>query len=79
LSRYLDLLINLGDQVCVNIPFSKGNEDHWLGTGVLATVVGVTPQGHLRLQTSGNREELTQGEISLEPGTISLGYTQFSV
>lgn len=79
LSRYLDLLINLGDQVCVNIPFSGENKDNLLETRVLATVVGVTPQGHLRLQTSGNREEIIQGEISLAPGKISLGYTQFSV
>ncbi|MEA5554000.1 biotin--[acetyl-CoA-carboxylase] ligase [Anabaena cylindrica UHCC 0172] len=66
LSRYVDLLTNMGDQVYVN--------------NLLGTVVGVTPQGNLRLKMAGyNTQELITPEISVEPGTISLGYCKTSV
>lgn len=66
LSHYLDLLTNIGDQVYVN---------HLLGT-----VVGVTPEGNLRLQMAGyDRKELIKAEIFVEPGTIGLGYSKSSV
>jgi BirA family biotin operon repressor/biotin-[acetyl-CoA-carboxylase] ligase len=66
LSRYLHLLTNMGDQVYVN--------------NLLGTVVGVTPEGNLRLQMAEyNRTELIKAEISVEPGTISLGYAKSSV
>jgi len=66
LSGYLDLLTNMGDQVYVN--------------QLAGTVVGVTPQGNLRLRmaTDNTKKPLTP-EISVEPGTISLGYRQSSV
>ena len=61
LSRYLDLLRNMGDKVYVN------NQP--------AIVVGVTPQGNLRLRMEAdNTNELIKPELSVEPGTISLGY-----
>ncbi|MEA5575465.1 biotin--[acetyl-CoA-carboxylase] ligase [Anabaena sp. UHCC 0451] len=66
LSRYLDLLTNMGDQVYVN--------------NLLGTVVGVTPQGNLRLKMAEyDQKELITAEIFVEPGTISLGYCQSSV
>ena len=66
LSRYLKLLTNMGDQVYVN--------------NLLATVIGVSPQGNLRLEMSeDDTKKLTTPEISLEPGTISLGYRKSSV
>ncbi|AFZ25687.1 birA, biotin-(acetyl-CoA-carboxylase) ligase [Cylindrospermum stagnale PCC 7417] len=66
LSRYLDLLINMGDQVDVN---------HLSGT-----IVGVTTQGNLRLRMAAyDTDELITPEISVEPGTISLGYRKSSV
>ncbi|MBD2625174.1 biotin--[acetyl-CoA-carboxylase] ligase [Trichormus variabilis] len=66
LSRYLDLLTNMGDQVYVN--------------NLLGTVVGVTPQGNLRLRMAAyDTQELITPEISVEPGTISLGYCKSSV
>ncbi|WP_071187933.1 biotin--[acetyl-CoA-carboxylase] ligase [Trichormus sp. NMC-1] len=66
LSRYLDLLINMGDQVYVN--------------NLLGTVVGVTSQGNLRLRMAAyDTKELITPEISVEPGTISLGYCKSSV
>ncbi|MFM7406179.1 MAG: biotin--[acetyl-CoA-carboxylase] ligase [Cuspidothrix sp.] len=63
LSRYLDVLTNMGDQVYVN--------------NFLGTVVGVTQEGNLRLQMA-NFDPKTPviPEISLQPGTISLGYRQ---
>jgi len=66
LSRYLDLLTNMGDQVYIN--------------NLLGTVVGVTPQGNLRvdLETGDTKEQITP-EIYIEPGTISLGYHKSSV
>nr|WP_199306644.1 biotin--[acetyl-CoA-carboxylase] ligase [Anabaena sphaerica] len=65
LSRYLDLLINMGDQVYVN--------------NLLGTVVGVTTQGNLRLKIAGYDRKEPIAEISVEPGTISLGYCKSSV
>ncbi len=66
LSRYLDLLINMGDRVYVN--------------NLSGTVVGVTPQGNLRvdLETHDTKELITP-EIYIQPGTISLGYHKSSV
>ncbi|MDM9383100.1 biotin--[acetyl-CoA-carboxylase] ligase [Chlorogloeopsis sp. ULAP01] len=65
LARYLELLANVGDRICVN--------------DMAGTVVGVTSTGELRvrLQTS---ESLTviKPEIYLQPGTISLGYSKVS-
>jgi len=61
LSRYLDLLTNIGDQVYVN--------------NTLCTVVGVTSRGNLRLEIAqSDQNELITPEIFVEPGTISLGY-----
>jgi BirA family biotin operon repressor/biotin-[acetyl-CoA-carboxylase] ligase len=66
LSRYLDLLTNMGDQVYVN--------------NLLGTVVGVTPQGNLRLKmTTYDPKAAVTPEIFCQPGTISLGYRQASV
>lgn len=69
LSRYLDLLTNMGDHVYVN--------------NLLGTVVGVSDQGNLLLKiTESDHQETfvtTTREISLEPGTISLGYCKSSV
>ncbi|MBW4615496.1 MAG: biotin--[acetyl-CoA-carboxylase] ligase [Desmonostoc vinosum HA7617-LM4] len=66
LSRYLDLLTNMGDRVYVN---------HLSGT-----VIGVTPQGNLRVNFKANESnELITSEISIEPGTISLGYYKSSL
>jgi BirA family transcriptional regulator, biotin operon repressor / biotin---[acetyl-CoA-carboxylase] ligase len=60
-SRYLDLLINMGDQVFVK--------------NLSGTVVGITPQGDLRVSLEiDNTNEIKTPEIYLEPGTISLGY-----
>ncbi len=66
LSRYLDLLTNMGDQIYVN--------------NLSGTVVGVTSQGNLRvnLETHDTKEQITP-EIYIEPGTISLGYHKSSV
>jgi BirA family biotin operon repressor/biotin-[acetyl-CoA-carboxylase] ligase len=66
LSHYLDLLTNIGDQVYVN--------------NLLGTVVGVTPEGNLRLKMAEyDPNKLMTPEISVEPGTISLGYCKSSV
>ncbi|MBR8834609.1 MAG: biotin--[Stigonema ocellatum SAG 48.90 = DSM 106950] len=65
LSRYLELLTNIGDRVYVD--------------NVAGTIVGVTPQGELRvlLSTSELKTVITP-EIYLQPGTISLGYRKSS-
>lgn len=61
LSRYLDLLTNIGEQVYIN--------------NLVGTVVGVTTQGNLHVCFDINEpNEITTPEIYLEPGTISLGY-----
>jgi len=62
LSDYLELLANIGDRVYFD--------------NLLATVIGVTQQGELRLKMAAyNTEETaTSSEISVPPGTISLGY-----
>ncbi len=66
LSRYLDLLTNMGDQVYVN--------------NFLGTVVGVTQEGNLRLRiTTYDSKAAVTPEISVSPGTISLGYRQTPV
>lgn len=65
LSRYLELLINMGDQVSIN--------------NIAGTVTGVTPQGNLRISTGfSDPEKLKTSEIYVPPGTISLGYCKFS-
>ncbi|WP_423753455.1 biotin--[acetyl-CoA-carboxylase] ligase [Chlorogloeopsis fritschii] len=65
LARYLELLANVGDRVCIN--------------DLAGTVVGVKSTGELRvrLQTSESLTEITP-EIYLQPGTISLGYSKLS-
>ncbi|MBW4564167.1 MAG: biotin--[acetyl-CoA-carboxylase] ligase [Mojavia pulchra JT2-VF2] len=66
LSRYLELLINIGDQVHVN--------------NLAGTVIGVTPQGNLRVNLEAyDTKGLITPEIYVEPGTISLGYQKSSV
>ncbi|MBD2206280.1 biotin--[acetyl-CoA-carboxylase] ligase [Calothrix sp. FACHB-1219] len=66
LSRYLDLLTNMGDRIQVN--------DH------VGTIVGVTPQGNLRVNLETyNTKETILPEIYIQPGTISLGYQKSSV
>lgn len=65
MSRYLQLLTNIGERICVN--------------NSIGTVVGVTHTGelHVRIQTDDTR--LSQNpEIYVQPGTISLGYHQSS-
>ncbi|MBW4558582.1 MAG: biotin--[acetyl-CoA-carboxylase] ligase [Trichormus sp. ATA11-4-KO1] len=66
LSRYLDLLSNMGEQVYIN--------------NLLGTVVGVNAQGnlHVSLETYDTNDIKTP-EIYVEPGTISLGYRESSV
>ncbi|MEM7554751.1 MAG: biotin--[acetyl-CoA-carboxylase] ligase [Cyanobacteria bacterium P01_A01_bin.84] len=61
LSRYIQLLRNLGDEVYLN---------HQTGT-----VVGVTTGGnlHVRMKTSDSKS-VTTPEIYFQPGTIKLGY-----
>ena len=66
LSHYLDVLTNMGDQVYVN--------------NFLGKVVGVTQEGNLRLKmTTDDAKAALTPEISVQPGTISLGYRQTSV
>ncbi|MDP5337070.1 MAG: biotin--[acetyl-CoA-carboxylase] ligase [Nodularia sp. (in: cyanobacteria)] len=66
LSRYLDLLTNIGDQVCIN--------------NVLGTVIGVTSQGNLHVSFEiDDPNDIKTPEIYVEPGTISLGYGKSSV
>lgn len=66
LSRYLDLLTNIGDQVYIN--------------NLLGTVVGVTSQGKLHVSFDVyDPNQIKIPEIYLEPGTISLGYSKSSV
>lgn len=61
LSRYLELFINIGDQVCVN--------------DLTGTVIGVNHTGELcvRMKTDEHKSVITP-EIYLQPGTINLGY-----
>lgn len=66
LSRYSQLLTNMGDQVYLN---------HLPGT-----IIGITPQGNLRVSMDFyDTETLKSSEIYVEPGTISLGYRKYSV
>ncbi|MDB9372203.1 biotin--[acetyl-CoA-carboxylase] ligase [Nodularia sphaerocarpa] len=66
LSRYLDLLTNIGEQVYIN--------------NLLGTVVGVTSQGKLHVSFEANDpNHIKTPEIYVEPGTISLGYCKSSV
>ncbi|MDZ8184390.1 MAG: biotin--[acetyl-CoA-carboxylase] ligase [Nostoc sp. ChiSLP02] len=66
LPGYLDLLTNIGDKVYVN--------------NLLGTVVGVTPQGNLRIDVENyGTKELFTPEIYIQPGTISLGYHKSSI
>lgn len=65
LSRYLGLLVNMGDRVYLD------NE--------VGTVIGVNQTGslHVRMESS-NSESVTTPYIYLQPGTISLGYRDIS-
>ncbi|WP_017315645.1 biotin--[acetyl-CoA-carboxylase] ligase [Mastigocladopsis repens] len=65
ISRYLELLTNMGDRVYVN--------------NTAGTIVGVTQTGELRvsMETSEVKSVKTP-EIYLQPGTISLGYCNSS-
>ncbi|MDJ0773623.1 MAG: biotin--[acetyl-CoA-carboxylase] ligase [Mastigocoleus sp. MO_167.B18] len=65
LSRYVRLLVNIGQKVYVNN--NRG------------TIVGVNPSGslHVRMESS-NSESVTTPYIDLKPGTISLGYRKTS-
>ncbi|HYW20062.1 MAG TPA: biotin--[acetyl-CoA-carboxylase] ligase [Nodularia sp. (in: cyanobacteria)] len=66
LSRYLDLLTNIGEQVYIN--------------NLLGTVVGVNSQGKLHVSFEANdSNDIKTPEIYVEPGTISLGYCKSSV
>ncbi|MDZ7961813.1 MAG: biotin--[acetyl-CoA-carboxylase] ligase [Aulosira sp. DedQUE10] len=66
LSNYLDLLINMGDRIYIN--------------DLAGTVIGVTPQGNLRINPETYKtKEVTTSEIYIQPGTISLGYKKSSV
>ncbi|GAB1540422.1 biotin--[acetyl-CoA-carboxylase] ligase [Scytonema sp. NUACC21] len=65
MTRYLELLANIGDRVHL---------DNFTGT-----VVGVTNSGALRVQTETSEFVTGQTrEISFQPGTISLGYCNSS-
>lgn len=65
LSRYTELLTNMGEQVYVN------NES--------GTVVGVTHNGELRVRMETSESKPVRiPEINLQPGTISLGYCKSS-
>ena len=61
LSRYLRLLVNMGDKVHVD--------------NAVGTVIGVNQTGslHVRMESS-SPESVTIPYIHLQPGTISLGY-----
>nr|WP_211176521.1 biotin--[acetyl-CoA-carboxylase] ligase [Brasilonema sp. UFV-L1] len=65
ISRYLELLMNMGEQVHIN--------------DTVGTVIGVTNTGELkvRMETSELKSVKTP-EIYLQPGTISLGYRHSS-
>ena len=66
LSRYLEFLINIGDQICVN--------------DVMSTIVGVTHTGELRVRTEvSEQQKIRASEIHLQPGTISLGYRKLKL
>ncbi|MBD2777111.1 biotin--[acetyl-CoA-carboxylase] ligase [Iningainema tapete] len=60
ISRYLNLLTNMGDIV--------------YGSDFTGTVVGVTSKGELRVRTTSEIKSVITPEIYLQPGTISLGY-----
>ena len=65
LSRYLRLLVNIGEKLCIN-----GNH---------GTIVGVNQTGslHVRMESSSSKSVITP-YIYLQPGTISLGYRKTS-
>jgi BirA family transcriptional regulator, biotin operon repressor / biotin---[acetyl-CoA-carboxylase] ligase len=66
LSHYINLLTNMGDRIQFN--------------NFAGIVVGVTPQGNLRVNVETyNTKELITSEIYIQPGTISLGYQKSSV
>jgi BirA family transcriptional regulator, biotin operon repressor / biotin---[acetyl-CoA-carboxylase] ligase len=66
LSRYLELLTNMGDKVEIN--------------NLAGTVVGVTSQGNLRVSLeSYDTTAINSPELYIQPGTISLGYSKSSV
>jgi BirA family biotin operon repressor/biotin-[acetyl-CoA-carboxylase] ligase len=66
LSRYANLLTNMGDTVEVN--------------NLSGTIVGVTSEGNLRVSSKHyDATALKTQEFYVEPGTISLGYRRSSV
>jgi BirA family transcriptional regulator, biotin operon repressor / biotin---[acetyl-CoA-carboxylase] ligase len=66
LSLYSQLLTNIGDRIYLN--------------NLPGTIIGVTPQGNLRVSMDFyDTESLKSSEIYVEPGTISLGYRKYSV
>ncbi|MER3492021.1 MAG: biotin--[acetyl-CoA-carboxylase] ligase [Mastigocladus sp. ERB_26_2] len=61
LTRYQQLLANVGDRVYVN--------------NLAGTIVGVTPTGELHvIMDTSESSQATKPEIYLQPGIISLGY-----
>ncbi|BAY45916.1 biotin--[acetyl-CoA-carboxylase] ligase [Scytonema sp. HK-05] len=65
ISRYLELLTNMGDRVNVN--------------DTVGTIVGVTNTGELRVRMETTElKSVKTPEICLQPGTISLGYCNSS-
>lgn len=65
LSRYLELLSNIGDKVYIN--------------NLAGTVVGVNSQGNLRVSVETyDTTDIKTTELYIEPGTISLGYRKSS-
>ncbi|MBE9003576.1 biotin--[acetyl-CoA-carboxylase] ligase [Fortiea sp. LEGE XX443] len=66
LSRYLELLSNMGDKVYID--------------NLVGTVVGVTSVGKLRVSLETyDTTEIKTPELYIEPGTITLGYSKSSV
>ncbi|MBD2455795.1 biotin--[acetyl-CoA-carboxylase] ligase [Nostoc sp. FACHB-87] len=66
LSRYLELLTNVGDKVYIH--------------DLAGTVVGVTSQGELRVSVETyDTTDIKTTELYIEPGTITLGYRKSSV
>jgi BirA family biotin operon repressor/biotin-[acetyl-CoA-carboxylase] ligase len=66
LSRYGELLANIGDKVYFN--------------DLAGTVIGVNAQGKLRVSVETyDTTEIKTSELYIEPGTISLGYSKSSV
>jgi BirA family transcriptional regulator, biotin operon repressor / biotin---[acetyl-CoA-carboxylase] ligase len=66
LSRYLELLTNIGDKVYID--------------NLAGTVVGVNSQGNLRVSLETyDTTDIKTTELHIQPGTITLGYRKSSV